>query len=131
MIQNVLRDIGGIGIYGVISVSLFFVVFTSALIWAFRLKKSFLRSMASLPLREDELSAKQESAHSNEPVPPQQVAGDARNAGFSPLLPPPDRGPGITDPAPTPLNPKRRERCAPVRRRINRDKFTDIDPSRN
>ena len=52
MIQNVLRDIGGIGLYGVISVCLFFLVFSVALIRACLLKKSFLNSMSALPLDE-------------------------------------------------------------------------------
>ena len=57
MIQNVLRELGGIGIYGVISVCLFFSVFGTALVWAFLLKKPFLNTMGSLPL-EDERPAK-------------------------------------------------------------------------
>ena len=50
MIQNVLRDIGGIGLYGVISVCLFFLVFSVALVRACLLKKPFLNSMSVLPL---------------------------------------------------------------------------------
>jgi len=50
MIQNVLRDIGGIGLYGVISVCLFFVFFSVAVIRACLLKKPFLNSMSALPL---------------------------------------------------------------------------------
>ena len=50
MIQNVLRDSGGIAGYGVISICLFFLVFTCALVWAFSLKKSLLKSMEALPL---------------------------------------------------------------------------------
>jgi cytochrome c oxidase cbb3-type subunit 4 len=53
MIQNVLRDIGGIGIYGVISVCLFFTVFGGALLWACTQRKSFLKRMSNLPLEED------------------------------------------------------------------------------
>jgi hypothetical protein len=34
MIKNVLSDIGGVGLYGVISISLFFAVFIGMLIWA-------------------------------------------------------------------------------------------------
>jgi cbb3-type cytochrome oxidase subunit 3 len=56
MIQNVLRDIGGIGIYGVVSICLFFLVFTGVLLWSFRLKKPFLKSMSSLPLDDEEVS---------------------------------------------------------------------------
>lgn len=50
MIQNVLRDIGGIGLYGVISVCLFFLVFSVAVLRACLLEKSFLKSMSLLPL---------------------------------------------------------------------------------
>jgi hypothetical protein len=52
MIQNVLRDIGGVGIYGVISICLFFAVFTVALVWAFLHSKGFLNSMSMLPLED-------------------------------------------------------------------------------
>jgi hypothetical protein len=55
MIQNVLRDIGGIGLYGVISVCLFFAVFSAAVIRAFLLKKPFLKSMSALPLDDGQL----------------------------------------------------------------------------
>jgi len=50
MIQNVLRSIGGVGVYGVISISIFFVVFTGMLIWAFRIKKPLLTAMGEVPL---------------------------------------------------------------------------------
>jgi len=53
MIQNVLRDIGGVGVYGVISICLFFSVFTGALVWALAQKRSTLRNASLLPLRED------------------------------------------------------------------------------
>ena len=57
MIQNVLREIGGVGIYGVISICLFFLVFGGALIWTFSLKKPYLKSMESLPLQDEESAA--------------------------------------------------------------------------
>ena len=50
MIQNVLREIGGIGLYGVISVCLFFLVFSVAIVRACLLKKPFLHAMSTLPL---------------------------------------------------------------------------------
>lgn len=50
MIKNVLSDIGGVGIYGVISICLFFAVFTGAFIWSMLLKKSDLDSRSVLPL---------------------------------------------------------------------------------
>ena len=54
MIQNVLKDIGGIGIYGVISVCLFFLVFGGALIWALLQKKALCQRMSALPLHDDD-----------------------------------------------------------------------------
>jgi hypothetical protein len=50
MIQNVLSGIGGVGIYGVISISLFFAVFVCVLLWTISLKKPYLNAMRELPL---------------------------------------------------------------------------------
>ncbi|MCL4785423.1 MAG: CcoQ/FixQ family Cbb3-type cytochrome c oxidase assembly chaperone [Verrucomicrobia bacterium] len=50
MLRNVVEHIGGVGLYGIISISLFFAFFTGMLIWALRLKKSYLNSMRELPL---------------------------------------------------------------------------------
>ncbi len=52
MIQNVLREIGGIGLYGVISVCLFFLVFSVAFVRACFLRKAFVDTMSLLPLDE-------------------------------------------------------------------------------
>jgi hypothetical protein len=52
MIQDVLRDIGGVGVYGVISVSLFFLFFTGMLVWAFRLKAPYLNPGRQIALNE-------------------------------------------------------------------------------
>ena len=52
MIQNVLSGIGGVGIYGVISICLFFAVFVGVLVWTIGLKKSYLNSMRELPLED-------------------------------------------------------------------------------
>ncbi len=52
MIKNVLSDIGGIGMYGVISICLFFAVFIGAFIWSMLLKKSDLDSRSVLPLED-------------------------------------------------------------------------------
>jgi len=54
MIKNVLSDIGGVGIYGVISITLFFAVFTGMLIWACGMKKSFAQKMSACPLQDGE-----------------------------------------------------------------------------
>ena len=50
MIKNVLENINGVGLYGIISVGLFFIFFVGMLVWAFRLKKNYLNSMRELPL---------------------------------------------------------------------------------
>ena len=65
MIQNVLRELGGIGIYGVVSVCLFFLVFTVALVCALVQKKPFLQSMSVLPLQDEDGTAHNpgENAH--------------------------------------------------------------------
>jgi hypothetical protein len=52
MIQNVLSGIGGVGMYGVISICLFFAVFAGVLVWTLGLKKSYLEAMRELPLED-------------------------------------------------------------------------------
>ena len=58
MIQNVLRAIGGIGVYDAISICLFVLVFLSVLVWTLRLKKPFVERMSSLPLADDSVPQK-------------------------------------------------------------------------
>lgn len=53
MIKNVLQEIGGLGIYALTSLLLFFAVFTGALIWTFLQRAAVCRKMESLPLEED------------------------------------------------------------------------------
>lgn len=65
MIKNVLSDLGGVGLYGVISVCLFFTVFIGAMIWTFAQRKSLMESMGALPLADE---------RTDEPV-----AGDSRH----------------------------------------------------
>jgi hypothetical protein len=50
MIENVISDIHGVGMYGVISICLFFAFFTGVLVWAGTLKKGYLKTMGDLPL---------------------------------------------------------------------------------
>lgn len=50
MIENVMDKMGGVAVFGVISISIFFVFFTGMLFWAVRLKKAYLKSMCELPL---------------------------------------------------------------------------------
>ncbi len=52
MIQNVIRDMGGIAVFGVISICLFFAVFTVAAIYAFVQRKAFCDRMRALPLED-------------------------------------------------------------------------------
>jgi hypothetical protein len=65
MIKNVLSDIGGIGIYGVVSICLFFAVFTGALVWSMLLKKSDMDSRSMLPLEDGTVvpASKGKSSH--------------------------------------------------------------------
>ena len=47
---DTLMEIGGVGLYGVVSVLLFVTVFTGAVVWALSLRRPFLQSMGALPL---------------------------------------------------------------------------------
>jgi len=60
MIKNILENIGGISIYGIISLCLFFSFFTGMLIWVFCLRKPYLQTMRELPL-DDKDTTHQES----------------------------------------------------------------------
>ncbi|HSU57245.1 MAG TPA: CcoQ/FixQ family Cbb3-type cytochrome c oxidase assembly chaperone [Candidatus Dormibacteraeota bacterium] len=50
MIENVMRNMGGVAVFGIISITLFFAFFTGMFFWAIRLKKPYLTSMQELPL---------------------------------------------------------------------------------
>lgn len=50
MIKYIVENISGVGIFGIISICLFFIFFTAMLIWAAFLKKPYLNSMRELPL---------------------------------------------------------------------------------
>lgn len=65
MIKDTLMEIGGVGLYGVVSVLLFITVFTGAVVWALSLRRPFLQSMGALPLADGTLTenASQESRH--------------------------------------------------------------------
>lgn len=53
MIQNLVQNLGGIGAYGTLSICLFLLVFSGALLWVCRLRKPFLKRMEALPLEDD------------------------------------------------------------------------------
>jgi len=50
MIHNILRHLGGIEHYGIISLCLFCAVFIGILVWTFLQRKSHLDRMAQAPL---------------------------------------------------------------------------------
>jgi hypothetical protein len=50
MFHNILRHLGGIEHYGIISLCLFCAVFTGILVWTFLQRKSHLDRMAQAPL---------------------------------------------------------------------------------
>ena len=52
MLENVLSKMGGVGMYGVISILLFLAVFIGVLVWMIGLKKSYLEQMRELPLED-------------------------------------------------------------------------------
>lgn len=49
MIKNVIEHLEKVDTYGVISILLFFPFFVGMLVWASKLKKSYLHSMETLP----------------------------------------------------------------------------------
>ena len=53
MIQNVLRHLGGIENYGIVSIAIFFACFLGMTAWACCLKRPFLNAMAAKPLDPD------------------------------------------------------------------------------
>ena len=55
MIKNVLCNIQGVDIYGVVSICIFFGFFSGMLVWAALRKKSYLKEMSALPLDGGEL----------------------------------------------------------------------------
>lgn len=58
MIKNVLTHIDGIGLYGVLSICIFFAFFAGMLLWAFARNKSYLDKMSALPLDGGEKQSK-------------------------------------------------------------------------
>ncbi len=54
MFNNYLQAIEGVDIYAIFSLLVFFVFFVFLIIWMFRVDKSYLKKMSSLPLDEKE-----------------------------------------------------------------------------
>jgi hypothetical protein len=63
MIKNVIQDIGGVGLYGIISLCLFFSVFAGALLWACLHNRSFCATMSALPLQDETTASKGGDSH--------------------------------------------------------------------
>ena len=63
MIKSVLEHIGGVGIYGILSICIFFAFFIGVLVWVSCLKKNDLKSVSALPL-EDSTPASEPENHS-------------------------------------------------------------------
>jgi len=63
MIKNVLQEVGGLGAYALISLLLFFTVFTGAIVFTFLQRASLCRKMESLPLEDDENTNAQKGAN--------------------------------------------------------------------
>ncbi len=63
MLENVLHQIGGVGIFGLISICIFFAFFTGMLIWAAFLKQPYLHSMGELPLEQEPERLNQSENH--------------------------------------------------------------------
>jgi hypothetical protein len=64
MIRDALSNLGGVGVYGVISIALFFAVFLGVLFWAGRLKRPWLDTMSHLPLEPDDADARERDSNS-------------------------------------------------------------------
>ena len=58
MIQNVIRAMGGVAVFGIISVCLFFSVFLLAAIFACTRRKAFCDQVSSLPLQDGSMETK-------------------------------------------------------------------------
>lgn len=62
MIQNILRHLGGVEQYGVISLALFGTLFLSILVWALLQKQGHLDRMSRVPLENETVEPSQTPA---------------------------------------------------------------------
>ena len=58
MEEKIIGGMGGAGIFGIISICICVVFFTSTFLWAFSLKKNYLNHMEDLPLDGGEKNSK-------------------------------------------------------------------------
>ena len=66
MIENVMHEIVGTNVFGIVSICIFVAFFTGMFFWEARLKKSYLDSMCELPLDEDETKGQPTSEEPHE-----------------------------------------------------------------
>ena len=71
MIENVMNKMGGVGVFGLISICIFFAFFVGMLLWTVRLKKPYLNSMRELPL-DSEPASKSPVASTSTPKQPHE-----------------------------------------------------------
>jgi hypothetical protein len=69
MIKNVLTNIGGISLYGVVSILIFVVVFTAVFLWMLMLKKPYCQAMQALPLEDEKRAAAEHKLRRGQVVP--------------------------------------------------------------
>lgn len=60
MIKNVIQEVGGVGVYALTSLLLFFAVFTGALVWTLMQRATFCRKMEELPLEDESAPERKE-----------------------------------------------------------------------
>lgn len=63
MIKDVVEHVGGIGLYGMLSLLLFFAVFLGVILWALRLDRDRLEAAARLPLDPNPAESRKEESH--------------------------------------------------------------------
>jgi hypothetical protein len=56
MLEHVTHQLGGVGMFGIFSLCLFFLFFLGTMLWALCLKKNYLNAMGELPLEGDSAS---------------------------------------------------------------------------
>jgi hypothetical protein len=63
MYKEILQSVEGIGIYPIISLSIFFIFFVVLIIWVIKVDKKYLSKMEMLPL---DLSSERQDSHNKE-----------------------------------------------------------------
>jgi len=62
MLENVMHKLGGVNAFGIVTICLFFAFFIGMIVYAIRLKKSYLQTMCELPLEDESASNCQSSS---------------------------------------------------------------------